>query len=324
MKISLVSPFYNEAAILEQSVGRLCEQMAHISDDYEVIIVNDGSTDGSKDVAEALKGRYDRLRVVSYSPNKGRGHALRQGLAVATGEIVLTAEIDSTWDEGVLARMVEALRANPKADMVIASPHLSGGGYKNVPAKRVLLSVVGNWIIRSGLTYSVTMNTGMTRGYRRARFMELPLHENGKEFHLEVVNKALAMGFTIIEVPAVIDWGQSVKKPGAPTRKSSSNIPRLIRTHLLFSTEVCPFRYLFPVAIAMLLLGGFFLAWAVVNLFTPDPSINVLLTGLLLCIFGIIIFGLGALGQQNRAITRELWRVQSRLDCSGRPMAGRE
>jgi glycosyltransferase involved in cell wall biosynthesis len=322
MKISLVSPFFNEAAILADSADRLCRQMAAITDDYEVIIVNDGSTDGSKDVAEALAARNERLRLVSYAPNRGRGHALRQGLAVATGEIVLTAEIDSTWDDGVLARMVEALRDNPKADMVIASPHLSGGGYKNVPAKRVLLSVVGNWIIRSGLTYSVTMNTGMTRGYRRARFLELPLHENGKEFHLEVVNKALAMGFAIIEVPAVIDWGQSVKKPGAPTRKSSSNIPRLIRTHLLFSTEVCPFRYLFPVAIAMLLLGGLFLAWAVVNLFTPDPSINVLLTGLLLGIFGIIIFGLGALGQQNRAITRELWRVQSRLGCHGGPTGG--
>jgi len=324
MKISLVSPFFNEASILADSADRLCRQMAAITDDYEVIIVDDGSTDGSRDVAEALAAQNERLRLVSYTPNRGRGHALRQGLAVATGEIVLTAEIDSTWDDGVLARMVEALRDNPKADMVIASPHISGGGYKNVPAKRVLLSVVGNWIIRSGLTYSVTMNTGMTRGYRRARFMELPLHENGKEFHLEVVNKALAMGFAIIEVPAVIDWGQSVKKPGAPTRKSSSNIPRLIRTHLLFSTEVCPFRYLFPMAIAMLLLGGFFLAWAVFNLFTPDPSINVLLTGLLLCIFGIIVFGLGALGQQNRNITRELWRVQSRLDGAGRPMAGRE
>lgn len=324
MKISLVSPFFNEAGILEESVGRLCAQMSQISDDYEVIIVNDGSTDGSRDVAEALEKRHERLRVVSYVPNRGRGHALRQGLAVATGEIVLTAEIDSTWDDGVLARMAEALRDNPKADMVIASPHLKGGGYKNVPLKRVLLSVVGNWIIRSGLTYSVTMNTGMTRGYRRARLQELPLHEDGKEFHLEVVNKALAMGLRIIEVPAVIDWGRSVKKPGAPARKSSSNIPRLIRTHLLFSTEVCPFRYLFPTAAALLLCGGFFLAWAVVNLFTPDPSINVLLTGLLLCIFAIIIFGLGALGQQNRALTRELWRVQSRLGGSGRAAAEKE
>lgn len=323
MKISLVSPFFNEEALLEHSVNRLSAQLEALGEDWECIIVNDGSTDNSQAVAERLAASHDRLRLVSYPLNRGRGYALRQGIAVATGDIVLTTEIDATWDEGVLQRMVEALRANPKADMVIASPHLRGGGYKNVPLKRVLLSVLGNWIIRTGLTYSISMNTGMTRGYRRERFQELPLHENGKEFHLEVVNKAMAMNFTIIEVPAVIDWGQSskktAKKKATPKRKSSSNIPRLIRTHLLFSTEVCPFRYLFPVAIAMLLLGGVFVAWAFVNLFTETPSVFMLLIGLVLGVFGIIVFGLGAVGQQNRALMRELWRVQSRLDTISGP-----
>ena len=65
----------------------------------------------------------------------------------------------------------------PDADMVVASPHMQGGSYKNVPFKRVLYSKLGNKVIRACMSNVVTMNTGMTRAYRRNAIRSLPLSE---------------------------------------------------------------------------------------------------------------------------------------------------
>lgn len=86
------------------------------------------------------------------------------------------------------------MSSDPGADIVVASPHLPGGGYKNVPAKRVWLSRLGNKVIRACMSDAATMNTGMTRAYRRRAILSLPLYEPGKEFHLEVILKATALG----------------------------------------------------------------------------------------------------------------------------------
>ena len=159
---------------------------------WELVLVNDGSLDNSWALAKELSKDYKNLRVVGYSTNQGRGYAIREGVKNARGKIVITTEIDSSWGDDIVSRILVAFQKHPDADIVIASPHLPGGGYKNVPLIRVLLSKYGNFFIRAGLTTSVTMNTGMTRGYRREKFLALPLDENGKEMHLEIVNKAVA------------------------------------------------------------------------------------------------------------------------------------
>ena len=179
--LSVVCPFYDERAILQQSVEDMLRNLQELPEDWELIIVSDGSTDESLAIARELERANSRLRVLSYDRNRGRGHALRTGITAATGRFILTTEIDSSWGDHIVQQMFEALDANPTADIVIASPHLPGGGYKNVPFHRVALRKYGNYIIRTGMSFSTTMNTGMTRGYRADVIKGLPLFESGKE-----------------------------------------------------------------------------------------------------------------------------------------------
>jgi hypothetical protein len=233
--------------------------------------------------------------------------------------VLITTEIDSSWGDDIVRRLVDATRARPDADIVIASPHLPGGGYKNVPWLRVLLSKFGNWVIRSGLTYNVTMNTGMTRAYKLDRFLALPLDEDEKEMHIEVINKALAFGYTIIEIPAVLEWKDHrlAATPGS-RRKSSAKLNKLIHSHMLFSLLAAPFRYMYVAAGIVLLVAVGFMGWAVANLAKGEPSVFLVIIALALFIVFFLIFGIGVLAQQGRAIQRELWRLRSELRGSDR------
>jgi glycosyltransferase involved in cell wall biosynthesis len=205
VEVSVVCPFFNEEQIIESAISVLLDKMHELNTTWELIVVNDGSTDNSHDIAAEFCEKSPHLRLLSYPINRGRGYALRTGIAAARGEIIITTEIDLSWGEDIVQRLYSAMREHQEADMVVASPHLSGGGYKNVPWKRVFFSRFGNKVIRTFMANAATMNTGMTRAYRRRVIKSLPLEEDHKEFHLEVIMKAQALKYRIHEIPCVLE-----------------------------------------------------------------------------------------------------------------------
>ncbi|MEG3637898.1 glycosyltransferase family 2 protein [Magnetococcus sp. PR-3] len=312
--ISVVCPFYNEEAILEKAILHMLSSLESLDDDWELVVVNDGSLDSSPSIAQALAQQHDRLRLEGYEVNQGRGAAIRHGVAAARGELVVVTEVDCSWGDRIVHEIIAQFRQYPKTDMVIASPNLPSGGYRNVPQKRVMISRLGNHILRVAQSKAITMYTGMTRGYRKEKFMSLPLTMNGKEMHLEVVQQALALGFTIREVPAWLEWkDHKLAKPNALPRKSSSKIPKLIQSHLMFSLVTAPFRYIFPAALGLLLMAIFFAGWSFVNLGNPDPSIYTFLVAILLFLFAFLVLTMGVISHQNLSLHKELWRVRSSL-----------
>lgn len=310
MDISIVCPFYNEAGILEHAVRTLLDRLDSLDGSWELIIVNDGSTDGSGEIAARLAADYPALRVLGYSHNRGRGHALRTGIAVARGDLIVTTEIDLSWGDTIVHDLVAALRSWPDVDIVVASPHLEGGSYKNVPFKRVWLSRIGNRIIRACMSNAVTMNTGMTRGYRRDAILSLPLTEDGKEFHLEVILKATAFGLRIREIPAVLEWKEYKHRGKRIKRKSSSRVNRLIVSHSLFSIFANPVRYVWALSFTSLFLGLVFLVVAVVSLYLKAVAAYAALLSVSLVILGIVLFVIGVVMKQGNMIQRELWILQ--------------
>jgi glycosyltransferase involved in cell wall biosynthesis len=313
--ISVVCPFYNEAQILEWATKLMLKNLSTLKEEWELVLVNDGSRDGSLKIVEPIARENPNLRIVTYPKNRGRGYALRMGVAHSHGDIVVTTEVDCSWGDDIVHRIVDEFNKRPDADIIIASPHLRGGRYKNVPKKRVFLSKLGNHVIRTGLSYGITMNTGMTRGYRREKFLSLPLNEDGKEMHLEVISKSLAFNYRIYEIPAVLEWrAHDLTKAAEKKRKSSSKINRLIRTHLLFSLVAAPFRYIYVVSGLSFFSATVFISLAAYHLFTPLPSINFALTGLLLGLFAFLVFAIGVLAHQIFATQRELWRIRYAID----------
>ena len=319
MDVSIVCPFYNEATILEQAVRGLVDRLASLGGTWELIIVDDGSTDGSREIAATLASEYPKLQVLGYRHNRGRGFALRTGIAAARGDLIVTTEIDLSWGDAIVHDLVGALREWPDVDIVVASPHLAGGSYRNVPFKRVWLSRMGNRVIRACMSNAVTMNTGMTRGYRRDAILSLPLTEDGKEFHLEVILKATAFGLRIREIPAVLEWKQYKHRGQRIKRKSSSRVNRLIVSHSLFSIFANPVRYVWGLSLFSLVLGAIFLGVALVSLYLKQDAIYSALLSVSLVILGIVLFVIGVVMKQGNMIQRELWIMQRYYLASSEP-----
>jgi len=308
--VSVVCPCFDEEQIIEEAVRRLVASLSRLDATWELIVVNDGSTDGSPAVVDRLARELPGLRPLGYARNRGRGHALRTGIEAARGDVVVTTEIDLSWGESVVRDLVAAMRRWPDADIVVASPNLPGGGYRNVPRKRVLLSRLGNRIIRLCMSNACTMNTGMTRAYRRDVVQSLPLYEDGKEFHLEVLLKATNFGLRIREIPATLEW-QEYKHAGRRVdRKSSSRVGGLILSHTLFSVFANPVRYVWAMSLVAFVLCLGFLVFAVVRATQGKVSVFMAQMSLLLLTMAIVLFVLGVVVKQGNMVQRELWLLQ--------------
>ncbi len=267
IEISVVCPFYNEAGGIEHAMRQMVLQLSRLDSEWELILVNDGSTDASFGLAANVAEYYPRVRVLGYPDNRGRGHALRAGLEEAHGEIVVTTELDLSWGENIVHELVRYLRENQLFDIVVASPHLEGGGFRNIPAGRVWLSRLGNLFIRACLPGAVATNTGMTRAYRRRAIRALPLYEDGKEFHVEVIAKAHALGLSVLEIPAELAW----QSRDRGRRRSKWSLVEMSLGHIGCVVKACPAQVVCMMGLGALLLA--FAALVMEPLFIGAPEV---------------------------------------------------
>lgn len=242
-KITVVCPFFNEERCIEDSTRKILSILPTFFDSWELILVNDGSTDRSLELLNNINN--PSLRIVSSTRNQGRGRALLNGVGFATGQIIVTTEIDLTWGDVIIYELVKNL-IDKNLDVVIASPHMPGGELQNVPLKRILLTNFGNLLIRSLTHMKITMSTGMTRAYKASVIKPLQVVANGKEAYLEILLKLYTLNFRIGEIPATIRWNGKGKNG---VRKSSTNIRTTILSHLRFLLVAQPKFYFSTIAL---------------------------------------------------------------------------
>jgi glycosyltransferase involved in cell wall biosynthesis len=211
---------------------------------------------------------------ISHIANFGRGRALRTGFQEARGEIIITTEADLSWGEDVIGRMIQALSDDPAADAVFASPHLPGGGYRNVPRHRVFLSTMGNRLLNFLDPRGRSMITGMTRAYRASVIKPHHFSQDGKEIHLEIAYRLTVLGHKVLEVPAILSWPRP--EGASQNRGKRTNFKKifsLIASHLIFGI-VSGGSKLFGLALALVRLVIFiFGVWACWLVFAHAPSI---------------------------------------------------
>ncbi len=313
LELSVVCPFYNEEVILTEALAAMLASLRRLDKEWELIVVDDGSTDGSRGIAKAAAADEPRLRVIHYDRNRGRGHALRSGIANAQGDVIVTTEMDLSWGEDIVERLDSAMAADPYVDIIVASPNLPGGGYRNVPWNRVWVSRLGNLVVRALVTNVVTMNTGMTRAYRRDVIQSIPLDEDRKEFHLEVISKAYALGYRIAEIPAVLEWKTFKGEAKKGKRKSSSKTKRLMLTHSLFSLFANPIRYVWGLSGIVAAASTIFFLLAVGSYLTGEVAAYAAIVSLSLALMAVVLFSFGIVVQQGNAIQLELWRLKRDL-----------
>lgn len=311
--VSVICPFYNEQSIIVASTQQMIVNLRkQFGENWELILINDGSTDASlRLLVAAAKQQFSQepISIISSPINQGRGRALKLGIDRAKNDVIVTTEVDCSWGDDIVLRLTKELTEHPEVDFIVASPHLPGGGLANVPFKRVFLTKLGNLLIRSFFNSGMTMNTGMTRAYRRQVIQPLVVHENGKEFHLEVLLKLLTLGFKGREIPATITWpSHRAGNKEKTQRKSSTKILKTIRTHLNFIAIAQPVRYFTALSFLSLIVGFIFEGAAVYALLTKAfPAIYLATLGLLMLLFCLLFAGFTVLFFQFREFMREKW-----------------
>jgi GT2 family glycosyltransferase len=187
IRTTVVLPAFNEGAALPHVLDEL---EASLDPSYEIVVVDDGSTDDTAEVAE-----QHRCRLIKHSSNRGKGVAIRTGIAEAQGENVVIMDADATYPVPAIAEMVDLLDQN---DLVRGIRSSEG---ESMP----LVNRFGNWLFNKLLAISHGLEgsdhlSGLY-GIRRSAALRLGTEATGFDIETEIGIKARARGLRVAEVP---------------------------------------------------------------------------------------------------------------------------
>jgi glycosyltransferase involved in cell wall biosynthesis len=304
MDLSIVVPMFNEAENAESTLNRVEEALVSFNGTYEIIPVNDGSLDNTLDILNRLAEQDRKLKIVSYTKNAGRGMALKKGFKKSSGEIIVSIDADLSYNPHYILDLVATLRKEPEVDFVLASPYMPGGGVENVPLLRLWISKFGNKILRLAMPNRIYTSTGIFRAYRKKVLDSLELESDGKEIHLEILSKALALGYRVKESPAIL----TSRKRG----KSKFKFRKTAISHLVFSVFEKPVIIFGFIGLLTLAIGFLIGIYIVYLRFSGDltPGRPLITFAILLILGGIQILSFGFIAIQIVSLRREILRVQ--------------
>ncbi len=195
MTLSVVMPAYNES----QTIATIVERVLATGLVDEIIVVDDGSTDGTSQALEDLRKREPRLRLIRHDRNLGKGAAVRSGIRVATCDLVLIQDADLEYDPRDYPALLIPMQEG-KADVVYGSRFLGGPRrttmFWHMVANR-LLTFMTNLLYNSILS---DMETGY-KLFRREVIQAIPLRANRFDFEPEITAKLLKRRLRVFEVP---------------------------------------------------------------------------------------------------------------------------
>jgi len=196
----VVVPTYNESENLPLLVPRVLAQ----SPALEMLVVDDGSPDGTGKIADEIAEREPRLRVLHRSGRRGLGIAYREGMLRALdlgADLVVQMDADFSHPPESLPEM---LREIAGCDAVLGSRYLKGITVVNWPIERILLSYYGNWYVRKVTGLPIRDTTGGFRCMRRGVLERLGLERmrsEGYTFQIEMNYRLVHCGARIVEIP---------------------------------------------------------------------------------------------------------------------------
>jgi glycosyltransferase involved in cell wall biosynthesis len=192
--ISVFFPAYNDGGTIASMVLSALLTLRELTDDYEVIVVNDGSADYTPEILNELARVYDRVRIIHHEQNQGYGGALRSGFASATKELVFYTDGDAQYDARELKLLYPALVEG--VDVV--------NGYKisrSDPWYRAVIGRTYHWIAKLAFGLRLRDVDCDFRLMRRAVFDKVHLESSSGVICVEMMKKIQDAGFVIAEVP---------------------------------------------------------------------------------------------------------------------------
>jgi glycosyltransferase involved in cell wall biosynthesis len=270
--LTVIVPAYNEESIIQRSLSAICEYLAALETEYrwELIVVNDGSTDATGEIAESFASKRDHVIVLHHKFNFRLGQALRFAFNRSRGDYVVVMDIDLSYSPDHIGRMLSRMKQTG-AKIVIASPYAKGGKVSNVPWARKLLSFWANrflamTVAKDSQSDKLTTITGMVRAYDGKFLRRLTLKSMDVEINPEIIYKAKILRARIMECPAHLDW-KPAPETGSPTirRRSSLRVARSMVHHILSGYIFRPFMFFIVPGAVIFTLSLYPLTWTVLH-----------------------------------------------------------
>ncbi|MBV8374075.1 MAG: glycosyltransferase family 2 protein [Candidatus Eremiobacteraeota bacterium] len=216
--MSVIVPVYNEAASLAAHLRCLRTALEkRFGQAYELVVVDDGSSDATPSILRLEATRDARLRVLTHQRNLGIDAAIRTGTNSAGGDYVVTFDADLTYRPASIGALVDRLEFTG-ADIALASPFLRDGKCRNVPWLRWLFSVCANRFLSFAVHGHFRTFTCIVRAYRAQVIRRLLEGDPRLEVTFGILLAAYRAGYRIVEIPATLDWTQ---QPRARSRRTS-------------------------------------------------------------------------------------------------------
>lgn len=203
MKLSIVIPAHNEEENIGETIRGIIDEMTNEKIDYEIIAVDDNSTDSTANVVAELSSKRPNIKIVHRNPPNGFGRAIREGLMHVEGDAVAIVMGDLSDDPKDIVRCFRKIEEG--YDCVFGSRFIKGSMVKDYPLLKLAINRLANNFIRVLFLIKANDITNAFKVYRR-KVIEavLPLEASYFNITVELPLKAIVKGFSFIQIP--INW----------------------------------------------------------------------------------------------------------------------
>ena len=287
LDVTVVLPAFNEAGHILQEVERITEALSKSSLSYEVLVIDDGSTDGTGDVVRGM----DNIRVIRFPVNRGSGTARRIGTQEALGHTVVWTDADMTYPNERIPEFVEYLQREGAHQVV--------GARKTEEGTLRALRVPAKWAIRRLAEYLTAtkipdLNSGLRAFSRRHAVPYLGLLPSGFSCVTTITLAFLSNGLRVDYVP--IDYAKrSGKSHFHPIKDAYRYVLQVVRMVMISE----PLKVFAPISLSLLLFGAGKFLYDIIS-----SPFSTTLNTLLLIITGLITFSIGLLADLIVRVSR--------------------
>lgn len=237
--ISIIIPIFNEDEVLKHYdtdfFSIVDELKQQLNETFEVLLIDDGSRDGSYALISDFAKRRDDTIGVRHAKNRGMGSALKTGIEQSYGDLLIFLDADLTFKPRDMKTLIEEYRRDP-ADCIIGSPYIHRGLMSDVRLGRLILSTCVNILYRMVLGREVRSVSPIFRLYRREVFRKISLTSENFEINAEILSKMVFRHMAVREVPVALHK----RKFGA----SKAKLIKSMRNHIRILYKIFSVRYL--------------------------------------------------------------------------------
>lgn len=207
IELSIIIPIYNSQKIIGESLSTISDWIRKQNINIELIAVDDGSTDQTRQIINEFASKIDNYEIISYEKNKGKGYAVKKGLKVAKGEYILFTDADLSYGLDIIARMYEHIKNHSDIDLLYGSRHHEESDYGEYgiirKIGRLFFSTYTRWVTSLDVFDTQCGIKIMTK--KLADMVKDKITIDGFAFDIELFTIARANKLKYSEFPVVLE-----------------------------------------------------------------------------------------------------------------------